>query len=144
MASNEAIIDRVFESVIETGLRRIGLFGLSFKQGTDDLRESALVTLAERFLGRGLEVLIWDDQVHLSSVQGANRAFIDSRIPHLSKLLTTSPGAVAQHAEIAVIGTDRAEVNRAIVAADVEAIVDLVRVTDPEVTGRKGYRGVAW
>ena len=144
LPANEAIVDRVFNDIIDSGARRVGLFGLSFKQGTDDLRESPMVTLAERCIGRGLELLIWDDQVQLSSIQGANRAFIDSRIPHLSKLLTGSPESVARHAEVAIIGTNRPEVNSAVAGGDVEMIVDLVRVADQAVTGHERYVGVAW
>ena len=144
LPSNDALIDRVFDMVLATGAQRIGLFGLSFKQGTDDLRESPLVTLAERCLGRGLEVLIWDDQVQLSSIRGANRAYIDSRIPHLSRLLVRSPESVANHADLAIIGTKRSDALQAIAGSDVDHLLDLVRVDHEELTARKGYAGVAW
>jgi len=144
VAANESIIDRVFELILATGYRRVGLFGLSFKPGTDDLRESPLVTLAERCIGRGLELLIWDDQVRLSSIRGANRAFIDDRIPHLSKLLVSSPESVARHAEIAVLGTNKPAAVDAVASSSATEIVDLVRVVHPDILNRDGYSGVAW
>ncbi|MEM9202370.1 MAG: nucleotide sugar dehydrogenase [Actinomycetota bacterium] len=142
--ANEAVIDRVFDEIVATGAKRVGLFGLSFKPGTDDLRESPLVALAERCHGRGLELLIWDDQVQLSAIQGANRAFIDSRIPHLSKLLVSSAESVARHAEVVVLGTKRADAVDAAAGSDAAHIVDLVRVDNPSITDRDGYSGVAW
>ena len=142
--SNEAIVDRAFEMILASGAQRVGMFGLSFKQGTDDLRESPLVTLAERCLGRGLEMLIWDDQVQLSSIQGANRAFIDSRIPHLSKLLVSSAESVARHAQLAVLGTKRDAAVEAVASSEAEHVLDLVRVVHDDVTSREGYSGVAW
>ena len=83
LPSNEDQIDRVFRQIEATGKRRIGLFGLSFKAGTDDLRESPMVALAERLLGRGFELMIFDQNVAFSRLLGANRAYVDSRIPHL-------------------------------------------------------------
>ena len=142
--SNEAIVDRAFDMILASGVQRVGMFGLSFKQGTDDLRESPLVTLAERCLGRGLEMLIWDDQVQLSSIQGANRAFIDSRIPHLSKLLVSSPESVASHSQLAVLGTKRDVAVEAVARSEAEHVLDLVRVVHDGVTSREGYSGVAW
>ena len=79
--SNEGQIDRVFNLIEATGKRRVGLLGLAFKPGTDDLRESPLVALAERLLGRGFELLIHDPQVAVSRLLGANRAYVDQRIP---------------------------------------------------------------
>ena len=88
--SNEGQIDRVFKIIEATGKRRVGLLGLAFKPGTDDLRESPLVALAERLLGRGFELLIHDPQVAVSRLLGANRAYVDQRIPHLSRLMAGS------------------------------------------------------
>jgi len=144
MVANEAVIDRVFKRILASGHRRVGLFGLSFKQGTDDLRESPLVTLAERCIGRGLGLLIWDDQVQLSSIRGANRAFIDDRIPHLSRLLVSSPESVARYAEIAVLGTNKSAAVDAVAGSNIKEVVDLVRVLNPSILNRDGYSGVAW
>lgn len=144
--ANDAVINRTFDTILATGASKVGLFGLSFKQGTDDLRESPMVALAERCLGRGLDILIWDDQVHMSSIQGANRAFIDERIPHLSALLTPSAEEVAAHADLAVLSTTKAPAIDAVAAAidGIAHILDLSRVTDDCINQHEGYTGVAW
>ncbi|MEM9611011.1 MAG: nucleotide sugar dehydrogenase [Actinomycetota bacterium] len=145
LTSNEHQIDRVFQMVANTGLRRIGLFGLSFKAGTDDLRESPLVELAERLVGRGFELLIHDSQVSLSALHGANRAYVDSRIPHLSKLMVGSPDQAAAHAEVAVLGTGTEEAVAAVERSGASVIVDLVRnAATSRLAEHPGYRGISW
>src|SRR5262249_57426455 len=94
--------------------RRIGLFGLSFKPGTDDLRESPLVELAERLLGKGYDLRIYDANVTMSRLMGANREFIDGRLPHLGELLGSSIDEVLAHAEVCVIGCKDPELLRAL------------------------------
>ncbi len=83
LPSNRGHIERAIEKVMATGKRRIGMVGLSFKTGTDDLRESPLVLLAEHFIGKGLSLLVYDPEVHLSNLLGANRRFIEKHMPHL-------------------------------------------------------------
>ena len=87
LPSNDEHLHRAFDLVERTGKRRVGLFGLSFKPGTDDLRESPLVELAERLLGKGYDLRIYDANVSLSRLIGANREYIESRLPHLAQLL---------------------------------------------------------
>jgi GDP-mannose 6-dehydrogenase len=102
--------------------------------------------LAERCLGRGLEVLIWDDQVHMSSIQGANRAFIEDRIPHLSALLVPSAQDVVAHADVVVRSTTKTEAVHAVTDAGdtIDRIVDLARIDHDAITAHEGYSGVAW
>lgn len=90
LSSNREVIDRALHNVRATGARQIGMIGLSFKQNTDDLRESPFVNLAEQLLGKGYELRIYDPNVMITKLIGANRAYIDSVIPHLSKLLVSS------------------------------------------------------
>lgn len=90
LASNEEVIQRAFQKIRETGQRRVGLIGLSFKSNTDDLRESPFVELAERLLGKGYELRIYDPNVVAARLTGANKAYIDGVIPHLSRLLVPS------------------------------------------------------
>jgi GDP-mannose 6-dehydrogenase len=145
LPSNERVIDRAFRLVEAAGHRRVGMFGLSFKAGTDDLRESPLVELAERLVGRGYELLIHDGHVALSRLQGANRAYIASRIPHLERMLAPTPEAVVAHGETLVVGSSAPEVVSALRGADGRAIVDLVRY--PGSDGQEattGYAGIAW
>lgn len=145
LTSNEHQIDRVFQMVANTGHRRIGLFGLSFKAGTDDLRESPLVELAERLVGRGFELVIHDAQVSLSALHGANRAYVDSRIPHLSKLMVATPDQAADRAEVAVLGTGTEEAVDAVERSEASIIVDLVRNSaTSRLASHPGYRGISW
>jgi GDP-mannose 6-dehydrogenase len=90
LASNNAVIDRAVRQICATGRRRLGLIGLSFKSNTDDLRESPFVDLAERLLGKGYELRIYDPNVSLAHLTGANREYINLVIPHLSRLMVRS------------------------------------------------------
>jgi GDP-mannose 6-dehydrogenase len=145
LPSNESQIDRVFRAIEATGKRRVGLFGLAFKPGTDDLRESPLVALAERLLGRGFELMIHDPQVAVSRLLGANRAYVDHRIPHLSRLMASSADAVVSHAEVCVVGAAGPEVIAALQRADGRIVVDLVRFPgSADYAGDPGYIGVGW
>ncbi len=87
MQSNREHLQLALDKLMATGKRRIGLIGLSFKSGTDDLRESPLVTLAEQLIGKGMQLAVYDPAVHLSQLLGANRRYIDAHLPHIGKLL---------------------------------------------------------
>ncbi|MFI0423397.1 nucleotide sugar dehydrogenase [Spongiactinospora sp. 9N601] len=146
LPSNEEHLRRAFELIASYGRRRIGLFGLSFKPGTDDLRESPLVELAERLLGKGYDLRIYDANVSLSRLMGANRAYIEARLPHLGELLTSSATDVMDHAEICVAGCADADVLTALdKAAPDQVIIDLVRLPDAAARrARPGYVGLGW
>ena len=103
LSSNECVIDRVFRRVLATGKRRIGIIGLSFKSNTDDLRESPFVELAERLLGKGCELTIYDPNVIAARLTGANKQYIDNVIPHLSRLLVRSLDEL-RDAELLIVG----------------------------------------
>lgn len=145
LPSNEEHLRRAFDLVAATGRRRIGLFGLSFKPGTDDLRESPLVELAERLLGKGYDLRIYDANVSLSRLVGANRDYIAARLPHLGELLSQSADDVLAHAEVCVVGCAEPAVLAALDRAGDRPIVDLVRLPD---AGRRrahpGYVGLGW
>ena len=146
LQSNEAHLRRAVDLITSQDRRRIGIFGLSFKPGTDDLRESPLVELAERLVGKGYDVRIFDPTVALSRLLGANRAYLDKRLPHISELLTDDAEAVLAHAEVCVVGSRDAAVSAAIsTARPHQTIVDLVRL--PDAAARRGsgdYVGIAW
>jgi GDP-mannose 6-dehydrogenase len=145
LPSNEDHLRRAFDAVAATGKRRIGLFGLSFKPGTDDLRESPLVELAERLLGKGYDLRIYDANVTLSRLMGANQEYIESRLPHLGDLLSSSIDGVLEHAEVCVIGSTDSAVLDALEAAGDRSIIDLVRIPDAHVgRSRPGYFGLGW
>ncbi|HEU0238272.1 MAG TPA: nucleotide sugar dehydrogenase [Micromonosporaceae bacterium] len=145
LPSNDEHLRRAFELIAATGKRRIGLFGLSFKPGTDDLRESPLVELAERLLGKGYDLRIYDANVTMSRLMGANREFIDGRLPHLGELLGSSIDEVLAHAEVCVIGCKDPELLDALKHMTNRTIIDLVRLPDAEARrAQPGYVGLGW
>ncbi|GAA1013556.1 GDP-mannose 6-dehydrogenase [Acrocarpospora pleiomorpha] len=145
LPSNEEHLRRAFELVAVTGKRKVGLFGLSFKPGTDDLRESPLVELAERLLGKGYDLRIYDANVALSRLIGANRDYIEGRLPHLGDLLSNSVDDVMNHAEVCVVGCKDPAVLTALAGSGDRAIIDLVRLPDAEERRqRPGYVGLGW
>jgi GDP-mannose 6-dehydrogenase len=99
-------VRRALEAVLATGKRRIALLGLAFKTGTDDLRESPLLALAARLAAEDLEVRIHDPVVHLATLQGANRAYLEARLPEVSHLLCERLDEALDGAEVVVIGHD--------------------------------------
>jgi len=105
LPSNAEHIERAVQVVLETGKRKIGVLGLSFKSGTDDLRESPSVQLIKRLLGEGCHIDIWDEKVSLGRLVGSNRQFIESVIPHFGSLLCDDMQAVIARAELVLIGT---------------------------------------
>lgn len=105
LPSNNSHMARAAQLVRDTGARRIGLVGLSFKAGTDDLRESPQVILAETLLGQGYEIRIFDPDVRVTALIGSNRHYIDERLPHLAKLLCDSPAELLEHSEVLVVAT---------------------------------------
>jgi GDP-mannose 6-dehydrogenase len=145
LPSNDGQIDRVFRTIEATGKRRVGLFGLAFKPGTDDLRESPMVALAERLLGRGFELMIYDPQVAVSRLLGANRTYVDQRIPHLSRLMASSADVVVNHAEVCVVGAADPEAIAALGRVNGRIVIDLVRFPgSAEYEDNPGYIGVGW
>jgi GDP-mannose 6-dehydrogenase len=145
LPSNEDHLRRAFDAIAATGKRRIGLFGLSFKPGTDDLRESPLVELAERLMGKGYDVRIYDANVTLSRLLGANQEYIESRLPHVGDLLSNSIDSVLEHAEVCVVGSTDSTVLHALEGARDRAIIDLVRIPDSHIgRSQPGYFGLGW
>lgn len=144
--SNEAHLRRVVDQIISLGRRRVGVFGLSFKQGTDDLRESPLVELAERLIGKGYDVKIFDSSVTLSRLIGANRDYIEEHLPHIGHLLTGDVDDVLEHGEVFVIGSKEPAVVAAVDRiADSHAVIDLVRLPDAATRRQSAnYSGIGW
>ncbi len=145
LRSNEAHFRRTYDLLTANGRRRIGLFGLAFKAGTDELRESPYVELAERLIGKGYDLRIYDPSIHLPSLTGTNRDYIEEHLPHLKQLLTETAGEVVEHAETCIIASKDAEVGRALAGAEGRMIIDLVRLPDTaELERVSEYHGVAW
>jgi GDP-mannose 6-dehydrogenase len=142
--SNERHIERALRMVLDLNERRVGVLGLSFKAGTDDLRESPVVELVERLLGKGHEIRIFDHNVNLSRLVGANRAYIFEHLPHIARLLVNDVDEVVNHGGTIVVGnSDRyfADVVRRLNMS--QRVVDLVRIANGQQTSG-GYNGLCW
>jgi GDP-mannose 6-dehydrogenase len=146
LSSNEAHLRRAIDVVIGLGRRKVGIFGLAFKAGTDDLRESPLVELVERLIGKGFDVMIYDPNVALSRLLGKNKTHIEQRLPHLAQLLTDDIDVVMRHGDVLVVGTSDERVVSALDETPAgKVVVDLVRV--PNASQRRltdGYIGIGW
>ena len=145
LPSNQAIIDRTYEAIARHGRQTVALFGLAFKPGTDDLRESPFVLLAERLLGKGYDLRIFDRYVQVARLTGANRAFIEREIPHLERLLAPEPAAALEGAGLVVVGhIGRGDRPAMLSALHGQHVLDLAGV--PELRAHPGvtYQGLCW
>lgn len=128
LPSNEAQIRRGVDAVLATRKRRVGVVGLAFKPGTDDLRESPMVTLVETLIGKGCDVRILDSNVSLARLVGANRRYIEEEIPHIASLMCADLQPLLDHAEVLVIGSASREAALALGARSARhVVVDLTR-----------------
>jgi GDP-mannose 6-dehydrogenase len=142
--TNELVVRDVVERVIDIGDRRVCLLGLSFKSDTDDLRESPNVELAERLLGKGFDVRIYDPIVNPDRLVGANRRHVEAKLPHLNRLLACTPEQALDGAGVAIVTTsDRASL-AALTASPPPHVVDLHGRLGGEVELLDGYQGAGW
>jgi GDP-mannose 6-dehydrogenase len=145
LVSNDEQIARVVASVLAEKRKRIGVLGLSFKSGTDDLRESPIVRVVETLLGKGCEIAVYDSNVSLSRLIGSNKSYIEREIPHVSLLMRGSIQEVLDHAEVLIVANESPGFREALkrLRAD-QTVYDLVRITDrPEFPAGR-YDGVCW
>lgn len=141
--SNEYQKRLAFELIARTGKKKICFIGLSFKEGTDDLRYSPSVDLAERLIGKGYQLSIYDPNVHLSKLVGANRSFIDEHMPHLSELIEEDATAAINSADIILINHRNFDAAAHLqLLKDKSAIIDLVRISALEEL--PNYEGLCW
>ncbi|MFK8017440.1 MAG: nucleotide sugar dehydrogenase [Gammaproteobacteria bacterium] len=143
--SNVEHIDHALSTILGRGTRKVGFLGLSFKSGTDDLRESPLLTLAEQLIGKGMELKIYDPEVNVARLIGANRSYLEESIPHVSSLMCDSAKDVIDHADVIVVGLSDAEIIDELHAHcdPRHYVLDLVSMRDADQL--KGeYRGVCW
>lgn len=143
LESNDTHIDRAVQAITRDGRRRIGILGFAFKAGTDDLRESPIVEVIERLIGKGYELCLYDRNVSIAALTGANRDYILNHIPHISRLMCASMSEVLTFAETIVIGNPDPEFAAALTAASPsQRIVDLVRIGERSSGGN--YEGICW
>lgn len=144
LPSNHRQIEKGIKMVMEKSKKKVGVLGFSFKAGTDDLRESPVVELIERLLGKGYDIRIYDHNVRLASLVGANKDYILNRIPHLSNLMVECIEEILAHAETIVIGHKDSEFCNILERINGEQnVVDLVRIKE-EFHNREQYDGVCW
>jgi GDP-mannose 6-dehydrogenase len=141
--TNRLQVEKALDMVLRTGNKRVGVLGFSFKAGTDDLRESPMVTLIETLLGKGLELVIYDRDVSLARLFGSNKEYIEHEIPHIAKLMRSSIGEVLDAAKTIVIGNKSEEFRQieSRLRPD-QTIIDLVRLFDRR--SGDGYQGICW
>jgi GDP-mannose 6-dehydrogenase len=141
--SNQQQVEKGIKMITEKGNKKIGILGFSFKAGTDDLRESPLVEVIERLLGKGYDIRLYDKNVNIATLVGANKDYIMNQIPHISKLMVQSINEIMAHADTIVIGNGADEFKDILEQTrDNQVVVDLVRITDR--ISDKGYDGICW
>jgi GDP-mannose 6-dehydrogenase len=145
MPSNLEHVNRAVDAVLRTDKKKVSMLGLSFKAGTDDLRESPQVQLIKRLLGEGCQVRVWDKDVSLGQLAGSNRQYIEEVIPHIGSLLSTDMEEVVRGGEVVIIGTkvDKQELSKLLRAGQI--VFDLVNL-DPSRRPMSAatYEGICW
>ena len=143
--SNETHKLRALEDILEFGKQKIGFFGLSFKEGTDDLRSSPIVDILEKLLGKGFEIRIYDESVNLTKLVGKNRDYIMQRIPFISRFLADDPSEVVAHSDVIVVVNKEPGYDKILSLVPEDKIIfDLVNIDFRGRKGRKNYHGVSW
>ena len=145
LASNQNHQDLALQKVLASGKRKIGFLGLSFKSGTDDLRESPLVMLAEQLIGKGYQLSIYDPEVHLSQLLGANRRYIEQHLPHIGQLVRADIAAVIGESELIVVGLTGPDIAQALARHSVKGqqVLDLVKLPDVDRIAAQ-VEGLCW
>lgn len=143
LSSNRLQIERAIEMVARTGKKRVGVLGFSFKAGTDDLRESPMVVLIETLIGKGYKVSLYDRDVSLARLFGANKEYIEREIPHISQLMCATVGEVVENADVIVIGNKGEEFRQIETnGGSGKFVIDMVRLFDKTSDGN--YQGICW
>lgn len=145
LPSNDRHIDYAFQMICRCGRKKVGIVGLSFKSATDDLRESPLVTLVEKLIGKGYDVRIYDESVSMAKLMGANKQYIEQVIPHVSSLLVSDIDALIDHSEVIVLGKSVPEARETLAKSNPnQKVIDLVRIEKdlPKIQG--DYQGLCW
>jgi len=143
LPSNRLQIERAVEMVMSSGKKRVGVLGFSFKAGTDDLRESPMVTLIETLIGKGFELALYDRHVSVAKLVGANKEYIEREIPHISKLMRSTVDGVLNDSDVVIIGNQAEEfLSVAERLRSDQQLIDLVRLFDQ--TSNENYHGICW
>jgi GDP-mannose 6-dehydrogenase len=144
LATNELVINQAVDRVVECDARTVALLGLSFKMNTDDLRESPNVELAERLIGKGFDVHIYDPIVNPTRLIGANRRHVEAKLPHLGRLLTNEPGEALRGADVVIVSSTERAILDALLKNPPRHLIDLTGRLGSEVESLHGYQGLGW
>jgi GDP-mannose 6-dehydrogenase len=144
LATNDLVISEVVDRVIACEARTVALLGLSFKMATDDLRESPNVELAERLIGKGFDVRIYDQVVNPARLVGSNRRYVDSKLPHLRRLLASTPAEALRGADVAVVSASDPAALEALRDAPPKHLIDLSGRLGADLESLPGYEGLGW
>jgi GDP-mannose 6-dehydrogenase len=143
-STNNLQVQRAVDHIAQYKSRKLGFLGLSFKAGTDDLRNSPAVELIETLLGKGYDISIYDKNINLSRLTGTNKAYIETKIPHLANLLVNDARELISNAEVVIVSNKEEEFVQILKNIDGEKnIVDLIRI-DEELVGKQNYHGINW
>jgi len=145
LETNRRQLELAVNLIRKTGKNRVGFLGLSFKAGTDDLRESPTVVLIETLIGKGHKVAIYDEEVALARLIGANKYYIEQTIPHISSLMVHSPREVIDASDVVVISKNTPEIREAVAnGSDSKLIIDLIRLPHGTAQLSGNYNGICW
>jgi GDP-mannose 6-dehydrogenase len=144
LTSNLLQIERAVQMIVKTGKKKIGVLGFAFKAGTDDLRESPVVSVIERLIGKGYDIKLYDREVSVAKLVGANKEYIERESPHISNLMANEIDEVLNHAEVILIGNSAKEFQEIEPKLRKEQmVVDLVRIFGKR-TSDENYQGICW
>jgi len=141
--TNEIQIQRAIKIIYKYNNKKLAFLGLSFKAGTDDLRNSPTVSIIEALLGKGCKLGIYDKNINLAMLTGTNKDYIDSRIPHLSNLLVNDPGELVNDSDVVIVNTKELEFLKMVQGIDNKLIIDFVRLDESLLT-KNNYIGINW